>query len=178
ILVMVYALGKQLHLSSLVVVLAFGMFLANADQLPFAWFKERFLYAEFYKDIEQFHSLSSESAFLIRTFFFVLFGYSVVVAEVVQRDVLLLGGALLVVTYVLRAVFLKFAAHMDLRPLLYITPRGLISILLYLSLPENLRMPEVGMGLLFVLVLASCFIMAMGLLGARGLVRSLGDLGG
>ncbi len=177
ILVMVYALGKQLHLSSLVVVLAFGMFLANADQLPFAWFKQRFLYSDFNKDIEQFHSLSSESAFLIRTFFFVLFGYSVVVAEVAQREVLILGGALLVVTYVLRALFLKLAVRMDLRPLLFITPRGLISILLYLSLPEHLRMPEVGMGLLFVLVLATCFIMAMGLLGARGLVRSLDDLG-
>lgn len=178
ILVMVYALGKQLHLSSLVVVLVFGIFLANADQLPFAWFKRRFLYTDFYKDIEQFHSLSSESAFLIRTFFFVLFGYSVVVAEVVQRDVLLLGGALLAVTYVLRALFLKLAVRMELRPLLYITPRGLISILLYLSLPEHLHMPEVGLGLLFVLVLGSCLIMALGLLGARGLMRSLGELGG
>ncbi|MEO8068849.1 MAG: cation:proton antiporter [Flavobacteriales bacterium] len=177
ILVMVYGVGKQFHLSSLVVVLAFGMFLANAHQLPFAWFKQRFMYTDFNKDIEQFHSLSSESAFLIRTFFFVLFGYSVVVAEVAQREVLILGGALLVVTYLLRALFLKFAVRLDLRPLLYITPRGLISILLYLSLPEQLRMPEVGMGLLFVLVLATCFIMAMGLLGARGLVRSLGDLG-
>ncbi|MEO8588416.1 MAG: cation:proton antiporter [Flavobacteriales bacterium] len=177
ILVMVYGVGKQFHLSSLVVVLAFGMFLANAHQLPFAWFKRRFMYTDFSKDIEQFHSLSSESAFLIRTFFFVLFGYSVVVAEVVQREVLILGAALLVVTYLLRALFLKLAVRLDLQPLLYITPRGLISILLYLSLPEHLRMPEVGMGLLFVLVLATCFIMAMGLLGARGLVRSLGDLG-
>jgi len=32
------------------VVLVFGIFLANADQLPFDWFKRRFLYADFYKD--------------------------------------------------------------------------------------------------------------------------------
>ena len=43
ILILVYAVGKQFHLSSLVVILAFGMFLANAEQLPFAWFRERFI---------------------------------------------------------------------------------------------------------------------------------------
>jgi len=176
ILVLVYAVGKQFHLSSLVVVLAFGIFLTNADQVPSEWFKQRFLYRDFDKDIEQFHSLSSESAFLIRTFFFVLFGYTVVVAEVAQREVLILGGALLLVTYLLRALFLKLAVRMDLRPLLYITPRGLISILLYFSLPGHLRMPEVGMGLLFVLVLSTCLVMAIGLLGVRGVVRSFGGL--
>jgi len=44
ILVLVYAVGKQLHLSTLLVVLAFGIFLANADRIPFEWFKQRFLY--------------------------------------------------------------------------------------------------------------------------------------
>ena len=176
ILVLVYAVGKQFHLSSLVVVLVFGIFLTNADQLPFEWLKQRFLYRDFDKDIEQFHSLSSESAFLIRTFFFVLFGYTVVVAEVAQREVLMLGGVLLGVIYLLRALFLKLAVRMDLRPLLFISPRGLISILLYYSLPDELRIPEVGMGLLFVIVLATCLVMAVGLLGVRGTVRSLGGL--
>lgn len=166
ILVLVYAVGKQFHLSSLVVVLAFGMFLANADQLPFAWFRKHFLHRDFHRDLEQFHSLSNESAFLIRTFFFVLFGYSVLARELVDRDAALLCGLLLAATYAVRALFLKFAVRVDLSPLLFITPRGLISILLYFSLPAALKIPEVGTTLLFLVVLSTCLIMALGLIAA------------
>jgi hypothetical protein len=167
ILVLVYAMGKQFHLSSLVVVLAFGMFLANADQLPFPWFQNRFMYPDFKRDLEQFHSLSGESAFLIRTFFFVVFGYTVILMQLADKTVVLVGMALLAATYLVRAVFLKVALKVDLRPLVYVTPRGLISILLYFSLPPELKMPGVGMGLLFLMVLGTCVIMAFGLLGNR-----------
>ncbi|MCB0770265.1 MAG: hypothetical protein KDC00_07650 [Flavobacteriales bacterium] len=167
ILVLVYAMGKQFHLSSLVVVLAFGMFLANADQLPFQWFQSRFMYPDFKRDLEQFHSLSGESAFLIRTFFFVVFGYTVILMQLADKTVVLVGMGLLAATYLVRAVFLKVALKVDLRPLVYVTPRGLISILLYFSLPAKLKMPGVGMGLLFLMVLGTCVIMAFGLLGNR-----------
>ncbi len=166
ILVLVYAVGKQFHLSSLVVVLAFGIFLANARSVPWSWLRERLIYPDFEKDISQFHSLSRESAFLIRTFFFVLFGFTVLIAEVAHVNVLLLGALLLAVTYLMRAVFLSWALRMELKPLLYVTPRGLISILLYFSLPQELRMSSVGLGLLFVMVLTTCVVMALGLLGA------------
>lgn len=166
ILVLVYAVGKQFHLSSLVVVLAFGMFLANADQLPFVWFRKHLLHRDFHRDLEQFHSLSNESAFLIRTFFFVLFGYSVLASDLMDRDAAVLCGSLLVATYTVRALFLKFAVRMDLSPLLFITPRGLISILLYFSLPASLQLSQVGTAVLFLLVLTTCVVMAIGLIAA------------
>ena len=164
IMVLVYALGKQFHLSSLVVVLAFGMFLANADKVPSVWFRKHFIHTEFHRDLDQFHSLSRETAFLIRTFFFVLFGFSVVVGQLADINAASLAGGLLAATYLVRAVFLRVAVRMDLSPLVYITPRGLISILLYFSLPPALRIPEVGIGLLFMMVLATCLLMAIGLL--------------
>lgn len=167
ILILVYAVGKQFHLSSLIIVLAFGIFLANADQLPFAWFRARFLYPDFHRDMEQFHSLSRESAFLIRTFFFVLFGFIVERMQLVELDAAILCGMLLVATYLLRGAFLKLALRMDLRPLVYMSPCGLISILLYVSLPEAFQIPAVGMGLLFLLVLTTCSVMAIGLMGKR-----------
>ena len=177
ILVLVYAVGKQFHLSSLVVVLAFGMFLANAEQLPFEWFKKRFIYPDFKRDLEQFHSLSGESAFLIRTFFFVVFGYTVILMQLADRTVILVGMVLLTATYLVRAIFLKAILRMDLRPLVYVTPRGLISILLYFSLPTQLKMPGVGLGLLFLMVLGTCLIMAFGLLGDRPLIKGAEDDG-
>jgi hypothetical protein len=164
ILVLVYVVGKQFHLSSLLVVLAFGIFLANADQFGFAWFRKHFLYKSFLKDIEQFHSLARESAFLIRTFFFVMFGYIVVPVELLQRELLIGGSALLGITYVVRALYLKGVLRMKLGPLVYMTPRGLITILLFLSLPPALQLPGMGLGTLFIMVLATCLIMAVGLL--------------
>ncbi len=166
ILILVYAVGKQFHLSSLVVILAFGMFLANADRLPFAWFRERFIYPAFHKDLEQFHSLSNESAFLIRTFFFVLFGFSVVVNQLMDIQAAILCGFLLVAIYLLRPLFLVAAVRMRSVPVMFITPRGLISILLFFSLPATLRIPEVDTPLLFLLVLSTCLIMALGLIAS------------
>lgn len=165
ILVLVYAVGKQFHLSSLVVVLVFGIFLANADQLKFDWFRKRFLYADFHRDLEQFHSLSRETAFLIRTFFFALFGFSVVVAQLLDTNAALLCAVFIAATYLVRLVFLA-GLRLPLRPLVFITPRGLISILLFLSLPPQLNIPGVGIGLLFLFVLSTCVVMALGLLAA------------
>ena len=165
ILVLVYAVGKQFHLSSLVVVLVFGIFLANADQLPFAWFRTRFLYTDFHRDLEQFHSLSRETAFLIRTFFFALFGFSVVIGQLLDVNAASLCAVLIAATYLVRWIFLA-GLRMPLRPLVFITPRGLISILLFLSLPPQLNIPGVGIGLLFLFVLSTCVVMALGLLAA------------
>ncbi len=178
ILVLVYAVGKQVHLSSLVVVVAFGMFMANAENIPFPWFRQRFLYGEFPRDLEQFHSLSRESAFLIRTLFFVLFGFSVVISQILVVDIAILGGIMLVATYAIRAVFLKVALRVDLAPLVYMTPRGLISILLYFSLPEELLIPQVSTGLLFLVVLGTCLIMAMGLIASSGKSPKTRNVGG
>ncbi len=156
ILVLVYAVGKQFHLSSLVVVLAFGIFLANAD-------------------LGQFHTLARETAFLIRTFFFALFGFSVVIDQLRDRDAVLLCGGLLALTYGVRALFLA-ALRLQVKPLVYLTPRGLISILLFLSLPPQFALPGVGIALLFLFVLATCLIMAMGLL-ASGDAPKAGEVG-
>jgi len=163
IVVLLYGVGKIFHFSSLVLVLGFGLFLANVHQMPFNWIRRHFVYERLDHDLEQFHSLSRESAFLIRTFFFVLFGYSVVAKELVDRDAGMICLALLGATYLLRAIYLKTAVRGPLSPLLFLTPRGLISILLFLSLPEAFRIPQVNMPLLFMIVLGSCLVMAIGL---------------
>lgn len=163
ILVLVYAVGKQLHLSTLLVVLAFGIFLANADRIPWEWFKQRFLYPTFNKDLELLHSLSMESAFLIRTFFFILFGFTLQPADALHPRLLVPALALLTTIYVVRFVWMRAVVRMNDHPLTLIAPRGLITILLYLSLPENLKLDMVGPGILFITVIATTLIMAIGL---------------
>ncbi|TSA33009.1 MAG: hypothetical protein D4R64_14970 [Porphyromonadaceae bacterium] len=63
--------------------------------------------------------------------------------------------------YVIRAVFIRLITKGFL-PMTFISPRGLITILLYLSIPEEFRIPEVNAGVLFLVVLITSFMMLLG----------------
>jgi hypothetical protein len=64
-------------------------------------------------------------------------------------------------------LYLKFIAKTPLTPAVFITPRGLISILLFYNLPKEMRINGVETGLLFLIILATSIIMSLGLLGAK-----------
>jgi len=164
ILVLIYAIGKHFHLSSLINVLAFGLFLSNAEQINFRWFRTRFIYPNFKADFQQMFQISAESAFLIRTFFFVIFGFVMDTHMLENSDVIESGMILLLSIYVIRMALIAPILKTDLLPEVFMSPRGLISILLFLSIPGNLRIAEVSEGLLFIVIFGTSMIMTVGLL--------------
>ena len=114
-----------------------------------------------------FHILTLESAFVIRTFFFVLFGATVVLSSLKEYDVLFYGLAISVILYVIRFVFLRLFRPEDPSSLLYIAPRGLITILLFFQISSNY--PELindsfDGGILLVVILVTCIIMTVSLI--------------
>lgn len=167
ILVLVYAIGQSFHLSALIIVLAFGLFLNNADEIRIPFFRKYFIYPNLSKDLVQLHQLSAESAFIIRTFFFVIFGFTIMIDQFKDITLIQYGLIILSITYLIRLLYLKFIAKSTLNPLVYITPRGLISILLFYNLPKDLRINGVETGLLFLIILSTSLIMSFGLLGAK-----------
>jgi hypothetical protein len=172
IITLVYAVGQSYHLSSLIVVLSLGLFLNNADQIRFPWFRKHFLYPTFAFDLKQLLQLSGESAFVMRTFFFVLFGFSMDVYQLGNVSILLTGGAILLVIYVIRFVYIKLVSRVDLMPELVLIPRGLISVLLFYNLPAELKIKGVETGLLFLIILGTSIIMSLGLLVSKREKRS------
>jgi len=164
ILILVYAIGQSYHLSSLVLILSTGLFLNNADTIQNAWFRGVFLYKNLSTDLSQLYQLSAESAFILRTFFFVIFGFTMNVYELNDRPVLANGFFILVSIYAIRFLCLKIFKKGKPAPILYIAPRGLISILLYYNLPESLKIPQVGTSFLFLVVLGSSLVMSVGLI--------------
>ena len=164
ILILVYAIGQSYHLSSLVLILSTGLFLNNADTIQNAWFRNVFLYKNLTADLSQLYQLSAESAFILRTFFFVIFGFTMNVNELNNLPVLFNGIFILLAIYVIRILFLKVFKAGNITPILYIAPRGLISILLYFNLPASLKMPEVGTSFLFLVVLGTSIFMTLGLM--------------
>jgi len=163
LLILVYSIGQVFRLSSLVIVLALGLFLNNANQIKFPFFKKYFIYPKLGSDIKQLFHISAESAFLLRTFFFIIFGLTMDVSQLQNWPVLLSGGAILVAIYVVRVLYIKLVNKTDLMPELVLIPRGLISILLYYSLPPDLKIKGIETGLLFVVILGTSVVMSLGL---------------
>ncbi len=163
ILILVYAIGQSYHLSALIIVLSLGLFLNNADQIRPQWFKKYFIYHGLNIDLKQLLQLSAESAFLMRTFFFVIFGFTMDVNQLQKWSVLIIGAFILAAIYIIRFLYIRLVSKTDLMPELVIAPRGLISVLLFYNLPKDLRLPGVETGLLFVVILATSIIMSIGL---------------
>ncbi|RZL36951.1 MAG: sodium:proton antiporter, partial [Pedobacter sp.] len=164
ILILVYAIGQSYHLSSLVLILSTGLFLNNADTIQNLWFRSVFLYKNLSADLSQLYQLSAESAFILRTFFFVIFGFTMNVNELNDKPILANGFFILATIYVVRFLCLKVFKKGSVSPILYIAPRGLISILLYFNLPDSLKIPQVGTSFLFLVVLGSSIVMTLGLM--------------
>jgi hypothetical protein len=163
ILILVYSVGQVFHLSSLVIVLALGLFLNNAGQIKFPPFKKYFIYPKLGTDIKQLFQISAESAFLLRTFFFIIFGLSIDIYQFKNLSLLFSGGAILLAIYLVRLIYIKAISKTDLMPELVLVPRGLISVLLYYSLPADLKIKGIETGLLFVVILGTSIVMSLGL---------------
>jgi len=175
ILILVYAIGQSYHLSSLVLILAFGLFLNNADTIKYAWFKSIFIYKNLANDLTQLHQLSAETAFIIRTFFFVIFGFTMNIYELNDQNVLVNGFLILLSIYMIRFTYLLIFKRQHVLPEGFVTPRGLISILLYYNLPESIKLPEIGTSFLFLVVLGSSLVMSIGLMTSKRVKPSILD---
>lgn len=167
ILILVYAIGQSYHLSSLVLILSFGLFLNNADTIKHAYFRSIFIYKNLSNDLTQLYQLSAESAFIIRTFFFVIFGFTMNIYALNDGIVIANGLIILATIFIIRFAYLKLFRKENSGSESFVAPRGLISILLYFNLPPALKIPEVGTAFLFLVVLGSSLIMSIGLLSAK-----------
>ncbi|WBA43361.1 cation:proton antiporter domain-containing protein [Hymenobacter canadensis] len=163
-LVLLYSLAKKLHLSSLVLVLVFGLAVNNAGLILRGPRLQRWLHPEqLAAELHPLKSITAESAFLIRTFFFLLFGFSITLSTLISGTLLLQGLLIVAVLTVIRYLYLRFVAKSDLIPELFIAPKGLITVLLFYSIPARHHLGEVGESLLFVVILLTGVLMMIGL---------------
>jgi Kef-type K+ transport system membrane component KefB len=167
VLILVYGIGKHYHLPTLVIVLAFGLFLNNLQWIKYLWFHRIFKYDHFEKDLNQLVQLSGESAFIVRTFFFLIFGYSLDIQSLLHVEVLERGIAIVVIIYLIRIIYQKIFIPGASWAEIFLSPRGLISILLFFSIPKEQKLEGLTDGLLFFIILATSVVMALGLMTSR-----------
>lgn len=162
VLFLVYAVGKIYHLSSLLLILIFGLFINNTELFIKGRLDQILKNDLFEKELDQIKNLTAESAFIIRTFFFLLFGYSASLTALFDTDALIVSFLLLVAVYAVRYVVLRLTNPRYLNALIYVAPRGLITILLYLSIPDEMRLTGFRDGLLMLVVILSALVMMAG----------------
>lgn len=168
VLFLVYALAEINHLSSLLLILIFGLFLNNTDLFIRGRLSRILKNDLFEKELDQLKNLTAEGAFVVRTFFYLIFGYAAVPSDLVQTDALIVSVLFVGVIVAWRWVTLKLTYRGPVTPLLWIAPRGLITVVLYLNIPEDLRLVGFREGIpMLVIVLSSALVMVSGLAGKR-----------
>lgn len=167
ILVALYSIGKTFHLSSLLIIMVFGLVLNNYDVF-FKGFLQKLAKPEILDDItEDFHVVTNETAFVVRTFFFVIFGMTLDFSGIANVDAIIIALSVLALTYVIRFILLKIFVRKDITPQLWIAPRGLITVLLFFSIPTAHLAARFNPTILLIVILASSFIMSGGLIAKR-----------
>lgn len=117
--------------------------------------------------MKELHHITLESAFVIKTFFFFFFGLSIDLAKLANVKAWLFAGGVLIATYLVRYLILKGLQIKDAKLLTYITPRGLISILLFFSIPSIYAIEEIDESALLILIIVTNVIMTVGLVNNR-----------
>ena len=178
LLILVYALGKYFHLPALVTIFIFGLFLSNSQHLLPAVLQSKLSEQETTEELHEFHLLTAESTFIVRTFFFLFFGFSIPLSNFSQPMPYLVGLIILAAMFGLRYLYFMLT-QLKISPgaLAYMAPRGLISILLFLQIKdiEFLKTFQTGLNEqeLLVVILFSMVLMALGTLGKKPLEETI-----
>ncbi len=169
LLILVYAFGKLFHLPALVTIFIFGIFLSNVKSLLPNFLKNYLDLDQTEKELHEFHILTAESTFIVRTFFFLFFGFSIQLTDFNSLQPLLYGILIIAIMLLLRYLYFTVTTF-KVQPstLVYMSPRGLISILLFIQLKEisfiDLTNSPIDERVLLIVILSSMLVMLIGTL--------------
>jgi cell volume regulation protein A len=159
-IVLLYAGGKALHLSPLIMVLAGGLLLNNPqllDRLP----RVRRLHApEYEQTLREFKGIVAELTFAAKSFFFLLLGFWTDLSHMASPSAWLVAGAIVAVIYASRLGLLAALRQPAADRLVWIAPRGLITVLLYLAAAEAVGLAAFPFGAVMLVVLTTSLLVA------------------
>jgi len=163
LVILIYAISKVFHLPALIFILIFGLFIGNIDELRHFKLIQKFHPTNFSTDVYKFREITTELAFLVRALFFMLFGFLIEISDVLNSKTILLAICITIGIFVIRFLVLKIF-KMPTDPLVFIAPRGLITILLFLSIPITQQIEQINKSLITQVIILSAIIMMVGLI--------------
>lgn len=170
IIFILYSLSELLNLYPLIIVLGFGLSLAN-HKVVFKIFRNTYIPRAGEDSItrikEEFQLITSETAFVLRTFFFIVFGMTINVSSLLSLNVFLISLAVIAAIYLARFIILKLLLKGSVMPELALAPRGLLTILLLYTIPVSQVVPDFDQGIFLYVILITSLFMTYGLVMDR-----------
>ncbi|MBZ0247457.1 MAG: cation:proton antiporter [Cyclobacteriaceae bacterium] len=163
LVILIYAIAEIYHLPALIFIIIFGLFMGNFDQLnKFRWV-QKLESAALDKEVNKFREITIEAAFVVSALFFLLFGYLIETHEILNTETLVWAIGIVGLIFGIRAIQLKLYG-IKLRPLLFIAPRGLITILLFFTLPVSANIPLMNKSLVMQVIVLTALVIMVGLM--------------
>ncbi len=95
-----------------------------------------------------------------------MFGYLIRPQDIINQESAVWAACIVAAVFMIRVIILKlFKLGFD--PILYIAPRGLITILLFLSIPTEIKIPIINNSLVVQVMLLTVLIMMVGLMFSK-----------
>lgn len=164
VLVLLYAIGKELHFSSLLMIFIFGLVLNNAKIFFTGLLAEKIDFRAVKTITNDFRIVTAETAFVVRTFFFVAFGMFIDPSDWMDWNVIIAGSIITFILYIVRYLNFKIFLKTGVLPEIFLAPRGLITILLFFSIPVHYQIADFSIGILSFVILATSIIMMIALM--------------
>ncbi|RKR14142.1 sodium/proton antiporter (CPA1 family) [Maribacter vaceletii] len=175
VLLLLYAIGKKMHLSSLLIILIFGLVIANV-KLFFPGKTKVFLENEKIHQIyHELHIITLETAFIVRTFFFVIFGITIFLSSLFNFTVVFVSLLIIASIYIIRFIILKIFLGKDITPQLFIAPRGLITVLLFYNIPKEAQVATFESGILLFVIIATSLVMTWAMIKDKRKMNTMLD---
>lgn len=172
LVILIYEISKIYHLPALIFILMFGLSIGNIEKAKKYKWMERFRLDILIKEVKKFKELTIEATFLIRSLFFLVFGYLIEIREVINLDSLKWAAVIVGIIFIFRLVQLLIS-KLPLIPLLFVSPRGLITILLFLAITPSNQILLVNRSLIIQVILLSSLIMMFGLMITKKHIKKL-----
>lgn len=164
--VLIYSILKIFYFPELLFILIFGLILQNIDRIQklkyFHWIK-KLNPDSLQPEVDRLKDLVSEGSFLIRSLFFLLFGYLLENKNLFNPGTLILATGIIAAIFIVRALLL-LVLRLPLKPMFFIAPRGLITILLFISILPEQHIGMVTKSLLIQVIIITSLIMTAGLM--------------
>jgi hypothetical protein len=161
-LILVYVLAGMIHLPALLLVMAFGMALANYRLSENTFLSRYIQYDKFGNDLASFTRIMRELTFIVKSFFFIMFGYLTQIEGLFDLSNVITSLCIIAGIYFLRIIFLRIILKIPVLPFLFFSPRGLVTILLFLSVPASLKIGLISKEVVTLVILLTIFIMFIG----------------
>ncbi len=164
VVLLLYALGKKMHLSSLIIILIFGLVIANMKLFFRGRISKWLNYERAHQIYHELHTITAETAFVVRTLFFVIFGLTIAITSVFDWQVALISSLLIGSIYGIRFVLLLIFEGKDIIPQVFIAPRGLITVLLFYGIPVEAQIESFEPGILLFVIIGTSLVMTFAMI--------------